>query len=391
MLHNTSILSLKKTIALYIHIPFCKSKCYYCDFNSYASKENLISDYCNAVIEEINLYKNLYEDINEYKVTSIFFGGGTPSFIDSEFIFRILNECFMVFDIADGAEITIETNPGTLTCEKLKTYKKCGINRLSIGLQAWQDIHLLNLGRIHTQSDFINNYYITRTAGFKNINVDLIFGFPNQTLNDWDETIEMVTSLGTDHLSCYSLKVEEGTVLDTKIKKNEVEVAEDELDRDMYYLAKKKLKEEGFLHYEISNFAKPGFESKHNMTYWEAKEYIGFGAGAHSYFCSKRYNNIKEPEGYINNVLINSRIPSENITIINEKEKISEYIILGLRLIEGIDLSDFKMRFNVKLTELYSEAIEKLTENGLLYLADNKLKLTDLGLDLANLVFVEFI
>lgn len=292
--------------------------------------------------------------------------------------------------MSKDVEITIEANPGTLTLEKLKMYKKAGINRLSMGLQAWQDRLLLSLGRIHRAKDFVNNLNLAREAGFDNISADLIFGLPGQSLYEWEETLEKVTCERIEHLSCYSLKIEEGTVLEERIKKGKIQVIEDELDRDMYHMAVKKLKSKGFKHYEISNFSRPGFESRHNMIYWKGEEYIGLGAGAHSYFENKRYNNVEKPEDYVYNIS-RCQIPLENIQVITEEERISEYLILGLRLIDGISLEDFKRKFGKELLELYGDNIGILIKRGLLYFSEGRLKLTDLGLDLANQVFVEFI
>jgi len=418
-------------IGIYIHIPFCKSKCYYCDFNSYAQRDYLIPEYCKALIREVEfsskglnkLYGENYktngskalksnvssvlnntvndcdllyrsEDMSygskEIRVKSIYFGGGTPSLLPPGYICRIIDECMKCYNISEDAEITMEANPGTLTWEKLETYKKAGINRLSIGLQAWQNRLLNDIGRIHTAEDFVNNLNMAREAGFTNISADLIFGLPGQELDEWEETLERVIDEGIEHLSCYDLKIEEGTVLEKKIKMGEIQPIVDELDRKMYHMAIKKLKSKGLKHYEISNFSKKGYESRHNMIYWKSEEYIGLGAGAHSYFESKRYNNVEKPKDYMYNISI-GKIPAENIHILTEKDKISEYIILGLRLVDGINIKEFKHKFGKELSVLYGGNIDILIERGLLCFSGERLKLTSLGLDLANQVFVEFI
>ncbi|NLC67204.1 MAG: oxygen-independent coproporphyrinogen III oxidase [Clostridiaceae bacterium] len=371
-----------------MHFPFCKSKCRYCDFNSYVSKEYLIPGYCSALVKEMDYYKSRAG--RGYEIASIYLGGGTPSLLEPGYISMIMDECRKAFSISSDAEITIEANPGTLSLEKLKKYKECGINRLSIGLQAWQDRHLSSLGRIHTSGDFEENLLAAREAGFINISVDLIFGFPGQSLEDWEETLERVTNHGVEHLSCYSLKIEEGTALYDDVKKGRVKAVDDELDRDMYHLAVKKLRDKGFIHYEISNFSKPGFESRHNMNYWLAGEYIGLGAGTHSYFQGKRYNNAEKPGDYMRRIS-REEVLFENVQVISEKDKISEYIMLGLRLTRGIDPEDFKRKFKAGLPELYGNSIDMLVEKGLLCFSEGRLKLTEQGLDLANLVFVEFI
>ncbi|HHY24381.1 MAG TPA: radical SAM family heme chaperone HemW [Clostridiaceae bacterium] len=407
-----------KEIGIYIHIPFCKSKCYYCDFNSYTKKDYLIPEYCKALINEIQLYSSRLkklcgkriktnssntlngvnvlelEDIvcgnTEIKVKSIYIGGGTPSLLPLSYICRIIDECMKCYNILEDAEITIEANPGTVTREKLKAYKKAGINRLSIGLQAWQNRLLKDMGRIHTAEEFVDNLCMAREVGFANISADLIFGLPGQKLDEWEETLERVTCEGIEHLSCYDLKIEEGTVLGNKVKEGQVQPIEDELDRDMYHMTIKKLKNKGFKHYEISNFSKPGFESKHNMIYWKTGEYIGLGAGAYSYFNSKRYNNVEKPENYVYNISVGKSVV-ENIQTINEADKISEYLILGLRLIDGISMKEFKDKFDKELLELYRRNIDILIRRGLLCFSEERIKLTSLGLDLANQVFVEFI
>jgi len=376
-------------LGLYIHIPFCKSKCYYCDFNSYDSKNSIIPIYCEALIREIEYYQRIVKPDN-YQIKSIFIGGGTPSFIPQEYIYKILEKCRNAFKIQENAEITIEANPGTLSEEKLAVYKSAGINRLSIGLQAWQNNLLKSLGRIHTSDDFITNVIAARKLGISNISVDLIFGLPGQTLDEWLQTLDNVLNLGVNHLSCYSLKIEEGTMLEEKIKKGEMPLPDEDLDREMYHNTITKLNSKGFSHYEISNFSKLGFESRHNLIYWNVGLYIGLGAGAHSCFEGKRYNNEENPEDYVSQTF-KGNIPKKDIVILNRQDNISEYLILGLRLIEGIKIEKFNQLFGKNLFELYQDKIDKLIERKLLNTENGYLKLTSLGLDLANQVFVEFI
>ena len=376
-------------LGIYIHIPFCKSKCYYCDFNSYATKNEIIPAYYDALIREIEYYNSIVNK-NKYRVKSIFIGGGTPSFISPEYIEKILKKCRNVFDVKENAEITIEANPGTLSREKLDVYKDAGINRLSIGLQAWQDRLLKGIGRVHTCKEFIENLCAAKEAGFNNISVDLIFGLPGQSLKDWLDTLDNVTKLDVTHLSCYSLKVEEDTVLDRKIKNGEIDYPDEELDREMYHNTIAILSGKGYIHYEISNFSKPGFESRHNLIYWNVEPYIGIGAGAHSYFEGTRYNNEEFPESYISQIS-KGRIPKKNIEVLTLQDNISEYLILGLRLIKGIKIEEFNQKFGKDLLELYGEKIENLIKRELISIENVYLKLTAMGLDLANQVFVEFI
>lgn len=374
-------------ISVYIHIPFCKSKCHYCDFNSFSGIDEVIPFYFNAL--KIEITKN-FEKLKNFNVASIFIGGGTPSFVESYYISEILELCLKGFNVDKNAEISIETNPGTLTYNKLISYKKSGINRISIGLQAWQNNLLKNLGRTHSVEEFVQNYYLVKKAGFENINIDLIFGIPKQSLDEWNETLTKVLDLNPTHISCYSLKIEDSTVFGERLKKAQITPISDELDREMYYLAKEKLGAQGFRHYEISNFARDEFHCKHNLVYWNTKNYLGFGAGAHSYFEDKRFNNTYNINEYINKTSLcqNTALDTQ---ILDEKEKISEYIILGLRLTEGIDINDFIFRFNKNILKLFEHEIEILINKKLVVIEENKIKLSPLGLDLANEVFVQFI
>ncbi|NLV35773.1 MAG: radical SAM family heme chaperone HemW, partial [Clostridiaceae bacterium] len=285
-----------KSIGLYFHVPFCKSKCYYCDFNSYSGMDYLAGSYFDALYSELDRRLDTIED---RPVRSIFIGGGTPSLVEPKYITRLLELCSKHLQLDGEAEISMESNPGTLNFENLKAYKQAGVNRLSIGLQAWQDRLLKELGRIHDRDQFVKNIEAACKAGFSNINADLIFGLPGQSFEDWKETLEAVTSLKhgdgspvLKHLSCYDLKIEEGTVLGDRLKAGTLTAAEDELDRRMYQYTIEMLSDKGFHQYEISNFARPGYECRHNLVYWKAQEYAGFGAGSHSYLDGYRFSNV---------------------------------------------------------------------------------------------------
>lgn len=391
------------SIGIYIHIPFCKSKCFYCDFNSYSGKDSLAGPYFSALFSEM---ERKAEELGERAVKSIFIGGGTPTLVDAIYISRLLEACARYFRLDSNAEISIESNPGTLDYDKLKAYKAAGINRLSIGLQAWQDNLLMELGRIHRRQQYIENLEASYKAGFRNINTDLIFGLPNQSIEDWAETLESVVSIGENngltHLSCYSLQIEEGTIFGDRFNAGTLKPVDDELDRRMYSYTIEALRQKGYQHYEISNFAKSGYECKHNLIYWKAREYAGFGAGAHSFLNSIRSSNPDGIEEYIEAVRTgNVNGPIEN-QFINKSEAMSEFMILGLRLISGISSREFKKRFSQSLTSVYGETIDRLVNEGLLERlpsntsagerASNEIiKLTRLGLDLGNKVFVEFI
>ena len=381
------MLDSKKSIGLYIHIPFCKAKCFYCDFNSFACMEDFIPAYFDALKKEIELYK---DRLRGYTIKSIFIGGGTPSCVDHRYINELMSQCSQNFCIEENAEISIETNPGTLTEEKLTNYNLLGINRISMGLQAWQDRLLKKIGRIHDNHVFVENFNQARKAGFKNINVDLIFGLPSQSKQDWVETIRNILDMQPEHLSCYSLKIEDDTAFGRQLEAGELIPVEDELDREMYYAAKEMITGSGYEHYEISNFAKPGYRCKHNLIYWKAETYIGLGAGAHSYLEGKRFNNIAPVVEYID-YLKGGSVPSGGFEIIGREEEISEYMILGLRLTDGIDIHEFRDRFNRDLFELYGEQIKRLSGKNLLKFQEDKIMLTSKGLDLANEAFIEFL
>ena len=324
-----------KKIGIYVHIPFCKQKCAYCDFISFSGKQRLIPNYIDALEKEI---KNCNIIRENYEVETIYFGGGTPSFIESKYIVSILNILKQKFNIKENAEITIEVNPGTVQKEKLADYIKCGINRISIGLQSTKSEILKLVGRIHSYKQFLEVYSLAREVGLKNINVDLMIGLPVQTLQDVELDLNRVIKLNPEHISVYSLIVEEGTKIEERIKNGELYLPSEEVERKMYWKVKNTLEQNGYKHYEISNFAKPGFESKHNLACWNQEEYIGFGLAAHSYFNNERYSNGHTFERYFE--------WSQNGRVIHEKQKkedkMKEYMLLGLRKIEGVEISEFK-------------------------------------------------
>ena len=374
-----------KHIGIYIHIPFCKQKCYYCDFVSYCNKDNLIEKYIQAVKKEIQLQEIIKE------IDTIYIGGGTPSYIEAKYIKEILEE-IKTKNILKEAEITIEVNPGTVTLDKLQKYKNCGINRLSIGLQSTQNNLLKTIGRIHNFEEFLETYKMARKVGFKNINVDLMLGLPNQKISDLKESLEKVLELKPEHISVYSLIVEENTPIADKIEKNELILPEEETERNMYWYVKNTLELNGYNHYEISNFAKKGFESKHNLNCWEQQEYIGIGTAAHSYVENVRYSNTENLEKYIDNI---EQGTPENNKIIhevqNENDKKKEFMLLGLRKIDGIKISEFKKVFGDNPIYLFRNELKKLSDEELIEIYDDIIRLTNKGIDLANLVWEEFI
>ena len=373
-----------KELGIYVHIPFCKRKCAYCDFISFSGKARLIEKYVESLKREINKCKIGKED---YMVKTIYFGGGTPSFIESKYIVEILEAIKEKFNISKNAEITIEINPGTVTEEKLKDYYEVGINRISFGLQSTNSQLLKLVGRIHSYSSFLEGYNLARKTGFKNINVDLMIGLPVQTLKDVQKDLSRIIELNPEHVSVYSLIVEEGTRIEEKIKNKELYLPSEKLERKMYWEVKKKLEEAGYIHYEISNFAKAGYESKHNLSCWNQEEYLGFGLAAHSYFNNVRYSNTDDFEEYFD-WPENSKIIHERQT---DEDKQKEFMLLGLRKIEGVAISDFKNKFIENPIYLYRETLNKLVTQGLIEVDIDSIKLTNRGIDLANLVWEEFV
>lgn len=396
-----------RELSLYFHIPYCNSKCFYCDFNSYVGKQDTIKQYFECMLMEIDLYKNLHGST----IRTIFFGGGSPSVVETKYINKVIDKCSKMFNFDTGIEISIETNPESLTKQKLSDYKNMGINRLSIGIQAWQDKLLRRIGRIHDKAQFLSAFSDARNAGFDNINVDLIFSLPDQSIKDWVETLQSMISLRPEHLSCYSLKIEEGTKLYTDFQNGVLNLPDEDIDRKMYYTAQDILSQNGYDQYEISNFAKPGFECSHNLTYWTYRDYIGFGAGASSALTYKkdvylfddkdnslkkddlmvvRTENLRGIEEYINSIN-NNELPYKDKQILSKPEQMSEYMITGLRLIRGINKNQFYKRFGVKIDCLYKDIIDKYKSNGLLTDNGENIRLTKKGLDLSNIVMVEFI
>ena len=374
-----------KEIGIYVHIPFCRRKCDYCDFISYSNKDSKIQEYIEAVKKEIELQKIKSE------ITTIYVGGGTPSYIESKYIKEIIEE-IKKKNVSNDVEVTIEINPGTVTIEKLREYKKSGINRLSIGLQTTQNNLLKQIGRIHDFEQFVETYKMARKEGFKNINVDLMLGLPNQRIKDLKDSLEKVIELQPEHISVYSLIVEEGTPICNKIEKGDLELPEEELERNMYWYVKNTLELNGYKHYEISNFARKGYESKHNLNCWEQKEYVGIGLAAHSYRDITRYSNTEQMGEYIRNVknqnLERNRIIHE---IQKEDDTKKEYMILGLRQIEGIKISKFKEKFGDNPIYLFRNELKKLSDENLIYVDEDNIKLTNKGIDFANLVWEEFV
>ncbi len=376
----------KEEIGIYIHIPFCKSKCYYCDFTSYTDyKEPIIEKYIQEMIKEMATY-----DFNKYNVTTIYIGGGTPSFIPENYITQLLEELKprLVENQTrwEKIEITIEINPGAVTLKKLEAYKLAGVNRISIGLQSTNDKLLKQIGRIHNYQEFQEAYQMVKKADFKNINIDLMIGLPNQTINDIKNSLNEIQKLEPTHVSVYSLIVEEGTKIETMIQSGKLKLPEEDTERQMYWYVRNRLQLEGYEHYEISNFAKEGKKSKHNVNCWEQKQYIGLGATAHSYLNNVRYSNVDfTKQGTWD---FKDKKIEEKQTLADKKK---EYMLLGLRKIEGVSIKEFKEKFIDNPIFLFREELEKLVGEGLLQIDGDRIFLTNRGVDVANLVWEEFV
>ena len=387
-------------IGIYVHIPFCKKKCSYCDFVSFDNKQNCIDKYIKCLENEITsksklLYKEKNDLANNYIIDTIYIGGGTPSFIDEKYINDILTTIKQNFTIDTNCEITIEINPGTVTENKLDVYKKLGINRISIGLQSTNNKLLKQIGRIHTYEDFLDTYRLALSKGFNNINVDLILALPGQTIEILKDSVNKIIALNPKHISVYSLILEDGTVMKEEYDNNRIVLPSDDLERKMYWMVKNKLEQNGFVHYEISNFSKEGYKSKHNLNCWNQHEYLGFGLAAHSYFDKKRYcntDNLNEYIKYINglnsiNVLnsMDDRNGIEILEIQNIEDTEKEFMLLGLRI------SEFKNKFGENPIYVFKDQFDKLVNKKLIEIDLDSIKLTNKGLDLANKVWEEFI
>ena len=387
-----------KEIGIYVHIPFCSSKCFYCDFNSFANKGGYIEKYVKCLQKEI---KNVGDRVRlnsngnyaELPIAkTLYIGGGTPSFIDAKYIEQIMDTIQTNFEIDKSIEATIEVNPGTVTLEKLQKYREIGINRLSIGLQTSNDDLLKLIGRIHNFEQFLQTVNLAKLAGFSNINVDMMIGLPNQTIYDVEDTLNKLIKLDVTHISVYSLIVEEGTKIEKLLNDGTLKLPDEEIERYMYWFAKRKLEENGYIHYEISNFAKIPYRSKHNLDCWNQKEYIGFGVSASSYEEGVRYRNKDEIEEYIKNIEADEE--RKNVIIDEKQDKqtmMNEYMILGLRKINGININEFRRKFEVSPLYKYNKELTKLVREGLINIDTNNIRLSKKGLDLANLVWEEFI
>jgi oxygen-independent coproporphyrinogen-3 oxidase len=391
-------------VSLYIHIPFCRAKCAYCDFNSYPGLDHLFEKYVRALQREMRWVKSAQQigatvpcrRGRPLKVNTICLGGGTPTVLPLAFLGEILDACYGHFIMAEGTEIIVEANPGTVDRTYLAGLLEMGVNRLSLGVQSFHDDELRLLGRIHTAAQAVATYHLIRRVGFGNVNLDLIYGLPRQTLGSWQGTLQQAIHLQPDHLSLYCLSVEEDTPLGQRIAQGELPVPDPDLAAEMYTLAEETLDRAGYVHYEISNWAQPGHQCRHNLTYWRNQSYLGLGAGAHSYFDKKRWHNVLSPEEYITRLEVDlqgSFPPSaKEVEEIDKALEMAETMILGLRLVhEGVGLTDFRERFGRELMDVYGREIREMEQAGLLEVDGERVRLTARGRLLGNEVFQQFL
>lgn len=378
---------MKNTLGIYIHIPFCESKCFYCDFCSSSKPDtSLIQAYVKTLIEEILSHSEM---LSEYCIDTIYIGGGTPSFIDAKYIKEILQVLFACSNITNDVEITIEVNPESCSYEKLQVYKECGINRVSIGLQTIHNDILQSIGRKAKFEDFKLAYNNILKAGFENISVDLICGLPGGNEQKFKETIEYILTLDKlKHISVYSLEVHENTKMDFLIANNFLTLPTEDEERNMKHMLDNILEDNGFGLYEISNYAKSGFESKHNLKYWNSNYYLGVGCAAASYINSMRYCNVRDIQEYIQTGSNCSKCDVEQLDLLDLER---EFVILALRLSKGINKAEFYNRFKIDIWDIFKEELNKCIKDGLLEQNETNIYLTKRGQDLANIVWQQFV
>ena len=372
-----------KEISLYIHIPFCKQRCFYCDFPTFAGKERFREEYIEALVKEIE------EKCSNYLIKTIFIGGGTPSYLEERELKKLLIKVSKL-NLSENLEYSIECNPGTINEEKLKIMKNYGVNRISFGLQSCDDELLKKIGRIHTFEEFLDNYHLARKIGFNNINIDLMYGLPNLSIENWKNTLEKICDLKPEHISAYSLIIEEGTAFYSLYEKDKLKLPNEEEERIMDKLTKEILNFNGYHQYEISNFALEGKECEHNKVYWSLDEYIGVGSSSSSYINGYRIVNITSINDYIKKINNNESVIAEKYKNSIEDE-MEELIFMGLRMVSGISLLKFKRRFGVDIYSIYNKVIEKNIKDGLLVVEENKMFLTAKGMELSNSVMSDFI
>lgn len=381
-----------QSIALYIHFPFCLRKCLYCDFNSLADSHILQEEYVAALLKEMELRAESFS--TPVVASTLYFGGGTPSLMAPELVGRVIDSASRLYGLAADAEITLEANPGALTADRLAGYRLAGVNRLSLGVQSLDDAMLLLLGRIHTAREALDSFEAARAAGFDNIGVDLIHSLPGQTCGMWLEEMGRAAALRPDHISAYALTVEEGTPFHRLAEDGELTLPDDDASADMFLATADSLCTAGYEHYEISNFALTGRRSRHNQVYWRREDYLGFGAGAHSFSHARefgaRWHNYCAPARYMEALSLGA-LPEEPRQKLTREEAVSEWLFLGLRMLEGVDKEAFEALFGASLDGVYGAQIASLLHEGLLEDSGRRLRLSRRGVILSNQVFLRFV
>lgn len=390
-------------LSLYIHIPFCVQKCHYCDFLSAPCNEETKQEYVESLCVEIMQRSKQFKD---RKIDTIFFGGGTPSILSAKQFGEIMTTVRQEFQVLPEAEISVEVNPGTVNREKLEAYKEYGVNRLSIGLQSANNEELKTLGRIHTWEVFVQTWNLVRELGFSNVNIDLMSALPGQTKESYENTLKKVLALKPEHISAYSLIIEEGTKFYEWFGEDSSQLPDEIVDRQMYELTGEVLEEHGYYRYEISNYALKGYECRHNVGYWKRKEYLGLGLGAASLISNVRSSNVSELEEYLElgqkmKLQMERQEEGKNKEIkwiagqeeLSEKDQMEEFMFLGLRMMEGVSITEFEKQFGESIYDLYGKPIANLEKQGLLKFDEKtqRYALTGYGIDVSNQVFVEFI
>ncbi|WP_417182936.1 radical SAM family heme chaperone HemW [Blautia sp.] len=372
----------RRPLELYVHIPFCVRKCQYCDFLSGPSDEETKERYIEALLQEIHAV----EHTEDYEIVSVFIGGGTPSALKAEAIASVMRTLQEKFFFCEDAEVTIEANPGTVDSEKLMTYRNAGINRLSLGLQSTDAEELKMLGRIHSYEEFLQSYQWAREAGFSNINIDLMFAIPGQTGEAWRQHLRQVAELNPEHISAYSLIIEEGT----PFAQRELDLPDEDTEYQMYEDTAEILGTYGYQQYEISNYAKPGYMCRHNAGYWQCREYLGFGLGASSLYRELRFSNTRRMQEYLTDSGKLEQIRKE-VTVLSRNEQIEEFMFLGLRMTEGISEKLFKETFGVRIMDIYGDILQKYEAIGFMEHIETKWCLTRKGIHVSNHILADFL
>lgn len=373
--------------SVYLHIPFCEKICYYCDFNKVFIKNQPVDEYLQTMAIEM---KNTIERFQDKRMKTIYVGGGTPTSLNVKQLDVFLHSICSHFIFADPFEFTFEANPGNVDEEKLRLLKDFGVNRLSIGVQAFQQTLLERIGRDHTEKDIYTMIETARKVGFDNISIDLMFGLPSQTVSMFEESIQKAIALNVEHISAYSLQLEPKTIFYNEMNKGKLKLPSEDVEAEMFQLLINRLTEHHFIQYEISNFAKPGKESKHNLTYWNNDEYYGIGAGAHSYIDGVRRRNAGPLKHYMKRIQ-DTGFPYIEEIHLSEQEQMEEELFLGLRKLDGVSISKFEQKFKRRMNEIYGEIIEDLISRGLLEKNGDRVRLTDKGVFLGNEVFQAFL